>query len=303
MSKPRQIIPGSTYLITRRTSGRKYLLKPVPIVGQIFGYCLAHAANKYNIQVHAYCVMSNHYHMVATDPDGTLPAFMSWLNEFVAKALNVAWERWEYFWAPNTYSAVRLETSGDIIDKIIYTLANPVKSFLVSDSGNWPGITSRSNPFGAYKKFSRPKVYFKKNGALPKNASLQIQVPAGFEDSAVQFKTRINKHLKIAEAEIKRTAIKENRHFFGAAAATKVGHNDRPFSCPPRRNLNPQVASKHGPALKAAIFRLKKFRAEYALARENFDRGETSTNFPFGTYALHKHVTVESIPPPEMTSF
>ena len=41
-----------------------------------------------NLRVHAVCVMSNHYHIVATDVHGNLPEFMHWLNEYTAKCVN-----------------------------------------------------------------------------------------------------------------------------------------------------------------------------------------------------------------------
>jgi len=42
---------------------------------QIFTYCLAVAAKKAGILVHAIVVISNHYHIVCSDPKGRLPEF------------------------------------------------------------------------------------------------------------------------------------------------------------------------------------------------------------------------------------
>lgn len=300
MSKPRQIIPGSTYLITRRTSGRKYLLKPTPMVRQVFCYCLAHAAKTYNIQIHGYCVMSNHYHIVATDPDGKLPAFMSWLNEFIAKALNCVWGRWEYFWAPNTYSAVRLETPDDVVDKLIYTLTNPVKACLVSDSSKWPGVTSRTVPFGAKQQFQMPQAFFRKNGPLPKTASIILEVPQANKQSCSEFKTLLNKRLKETELDLRDFAKSQKRAFVGITAVKAMHHTDKPNSYEVKRNLNPHVASKDSGALRNALYRLRWFRSEYAAARERLDKGENSAVFPFGTYGLQKLVSIQAIPPPNL---
>jgi hypothetical protein len=41
MSLPRQVLPGSTYLVTRRCTQRQFLLKPTRLTCQIFAYCLA----------------------------------------------------------------------------------------------------------------------------------------------------------------------------------------------------------------------------------------------------------------------
>ena len=88
MSLPRQILPGAVYLLTRRTAQRRFFLRPDPETNQIFLFCLAVAAERFGILIHAYCALSNHYHIVLTDPEGTLPAFAHWLNEYVAKCVH-----------------------------------------------------------------------------------------------------------------------------------------------------------------------------------------------------------------------
>ncbi|MCK5797667.1 MAG: transposase [Deltaproteobacteria bacterium] len=85
MTKPRPIEKGATYLLTRRCFQRQFLLAPSALTNQIVTYCLGIAAERYGIDLHAFCFMSTHYHLVATDPRGELPEFMRWLNEFIAK--------------------------------------------------------------------------------------------------------------------------------------------------------------------------------------------------------------------------
>ena len=117
MTAPRQVLPGITYLVTRRCSQRQFLLRPSRASNQIFLYLLALAAARYRIRVHAFCVLSNHFHMIVTDPDAHLPAFHQFLDALVARAVNASLGRWEAFWAPNSYSAVRL-LSPRTIDRI-----------------------------------------------------------------------------------------------------------------------------------------------------------------------------------------
>jgi len=61
MSRPRQIVPGATVFVTRRCTQRQFLLKPSRLVNQVFLYCLAYAAARHGILVHAFIVMSNHF--------------------------------------------------------------------------------------------------------------------------------------------------------------------------------------------------------------------------------------------------
>ena len=108
ISLPRQILPGTCYLITRRCFQRSLLLRPDATTNQIFEFCLAYASGRFGVEIHAYCAMSNHYHLVLTDVEGRLPEFMHWMNVYIAKMLNARWGRTESFWAPGSYNSVQL---------------------------------------------------------------------------------------------------------------------------------------------------------------------------------------------------
>ncbi|MCK5797241.1 MAG: transposase [Deltaproteobacteria bacterium] len=178
MSKPRPIEKGATYLLTRRCFQRQFLLVPSALTNQIVTYCLGIATERYGIDVHAFCFMSTHYHIVATDPRGELPEFMRWLNEFIAKSMNARYGRWESFWAPQSYSAVKLVERNDILAKIVYTLQNPVSAGLVAKTDHWPGACSRPDDMlGAIRTIERPKVFFREDGALPATATLRLSSP------------------------------------------------------------------------------------------------------------------------------
>jgi REP element-mobilizing transposase RayT len=90
VSLPRPIVPGSIYLVARRCTQRQFLLKPTPLTSQIFEYCLAVAAERTGVRVHAACVLSNHWHAVVSDPHGRLPVFTELLHKYVAKAVNAS---------------------------------------------------------------------------------------------------------------------------------------------------------------------------------------------------------------------
>ena len=49
------------------------MLRPDDALNNAFVYCLAIAAKKHGVLVHALGVMSNHYHLVLTGPEGVLP--------------------------------------------------------------------------------------------------------------------------------------------------------------------------------------------------------------------------------------
>ncbi len=178
MTRPRQILPGSIYIITRRVTQRQFLLKPSKRVNQIFLYCLAVAAKKYGLLIHAVIAISNHYHIVCSDPSGKVARFQQWLNGMLARALNAHRGKWENFWASGTsYSCVRLETPQDCFDKMVYVMLNAVSAGLVPCADQWPGFHTLPSDIGRTFKVKRPKIFFDENGPLPEEAELSIVAP------------------------------------------------------------------------------------------------------------------------------
>jgi hypothetical protein len=102
-----------------------------------------------------------------TDPHARLPAFGQYLDSLVARAVNASHGRSESFWAPNSYSAVLLETPQDVVAKIAYVLANPVAAGLVERGSEWPGLWSAPSLFGGDPiAVERPRSFFRSDGPI-----------------------------------------------------------------------------------------------------------------------------------------
>ena len=140
MAHPRRIIANETYLITRRCNQRAFRLRPSPETNQIFMYCLAFAMKKTGVRLHAACAMSNHHHLVVTDPNGVLPDFLRELHRLTAKSINAAQGQWENLWEAKPCNVVRLVTDQDVEDKVAYVVMNPVVDGLVRRPDEWPGF-------------------------------------------------------------------------------------------------------------------------------------------------------------------
>ena len=85
---PRQVKKSTTYFVTCRCVSRTFRLVPTDKVTKLVEYCLALCAFLTGIRLHAYCFMSNHYHLVLTDVRGLLPDFMMRLNALLSRNLN-----------------------------------------------------------------------------------------------------------------------------------------------------------------------------------------------------------------------
>jgi REP element-mobilizing transposase RayT len=282
MTAPRQVLPGVTYLVTRRCARRELLLRPGRITTELFRYVLALATHRYGVRVHAFCVLSNHYHLVVTDPDARLPAFHQFLDSLVARALNAALGRWEAFWDPNSYSAVALATPDDVVAKAAYVLANPVAAGLVRRGRLWPGLWSGPEQVGAGALPAlRPGHFFDRSGDLPQELGLELTVPPGFE-SAEAYRARLESALEAQEAE----GARKHRQFLGAVRVLAQKPTARPKGGEPRRTLNPRVAARDRWKRVEALGRLVEFLRAYREAWAAWQQGARDVVFPAGTYLL-----------------
>jgi REP element-mobilizing transposase RayT len=282
MSAPRPVVKGTTYLVTRRCSERRFFLRPSRAVNEVFLFLLAVAAERFGLRVHLFCVLSNHFHLLLTDPKGRLPAFMQFLNGFLARVVNFIIGHKEAFFASGQYSAVELATPEDVLREAVYVLANPVAAGLVRFGHLWPGPWSAPERVGGEPfRVKRPKYFFSEEGSFPAEASLQLTVPPGFA-SAEEFRRRLVAALEEREAELGR----EHLSFLGEVKIRKQRPTDRPRTKEDRKILNPRVAAADKETRKALLERLLAFTRAHREAWLQWAEGNRKVVFPAGTYLM-----------------
>jgi hypothetical protein len=74
---PRPIGLDETVMAQKRCYRGEFRLRPDPEVTQVIAYCLGYCAHKYEIDLNEFEVLSNHDHILDTDPFGRRPAFVS----------------------------------------------------------------------------------------------------------------------------------------------------------------------------------------------------------------------------------
>jgi putative transposase len=286
MTAPRQVLPGTTYLLTRRCAQRQFLLRPAALTNQIFGYLLAVAAHRFGLQVHAFCIMSNHVHLVITDPEARLPAFAQYLGSLAARSLNAVLGRWESFWAPGSYSAVALVSPRDVVDKVAYVLANPVAAGLVRRGRDWPGLWSSPESVGAAPlAFERPGRFFRSHGKMPAHASLPLAVPPCFA-SAEAFRGAVSEALASTEAVAAASRDATGLGFLGVDRVVAQRPTARATVGEPRRGVAPRVACRDKWKRIEVLARLDAFLRDYRRAWDAWRRRARGVVFPAGTYLV-----------------
>ncbi len=112
-------------MLTRRARRRTFLLRPSKRTNKIVAYVVAVVAARRNIQLHALVVMSNHWHVCLTDPDGAVVDFQRDCRQFIARAVNAYHGEFENLWSCGSPSRVECERADDLIERIAHTMANP----------------------------------------------------------------------------------------------------------------------------------------------------------------------------------
>jgi putative transposase len=290
MSQARSIHPGTTYLITRRTERRHCLLRPDLLINAFIFYTFIVSARRYGILLHAFCAMSTHMHYVVTDPEGQLPRFLEMFHRIVAIGIRIihAWDG--SVWDRSQTSVVELNTRQAIVEKIAYTLANPVEAGLVWNAQDWPGAKTTVEDIGqSTLKVQRPNKYFRaKNSEWILNAQLAITLPPSIPSAEAQvFREDIRNELrKLENAAHER--IPQHK-VLGAKRASKVSPESRITTREPACQRNPTFALGRGAAKEvrlAAIAKLRAFRSAYREAWSKWRAGDRSVVFPAGTYAM-----------------
>ena len=105
MPRPkRDLIPGYTYHITTRCNNREFQLTRHEC-RQVFLYTLKKALAKFQFQLYAICIMSNHVHyLIEPAQPQDLPKIMHWINWYTAMCFNRMLNRTGHFWEKRYHS-------------------------------------------------------------------------------------------------------------------------------------------------------------------------------------------------------
>ena len=125
--------PGAMYHVMSRGDRREKIFLD-DVDRQDFLKTLAEACQKTNWQVHAYCLMPNHYHLVLETPEPNLVAGMAWLQSTYTIRLNHRHQLFGHVLS-GRYKAQLVEGSGNgyLRTACDYVHLNPVRARMVPE--------------------------------------------------------------------------------------------------------------------------------------------------------------------------
>lgn len=136
MSRPLRLeYAGALYHVTARGNERK----PIYLEDddfQLYLDVLGDVCNQYHWVIHAYCLMTNHYHLIIETPDANLSKGMRQLNGVYTQKFNRKYRRVGHLYQ-GRYKAILVEKDNYLLELSRYVVLNPVRAKMVSIAGDW----------------------------------------------------------------------------------------------------------------------------------------------------------------------
>ncbi|RNC67441.1 MAG: hypothetical protein ED859_14510 [Desulfuromonadales bacterium] len=150
MARPLRIeYPGAFYHVTSRGNEQKDIFKSRKDREKFLEY-LASATERYGAAVHAYCLMSNHYHLLLETPAGNLSQIMRHINGAYTTYFNVKRKRSGHLFQ-GRYKAILVEADEYLAELSRYIHLNPVRAGIVERPehyqwSSYQSFTGQSKP-------------------------------------------------------------------------------------------------------------------------------------------------------------
>jgi REP element-mobilizing transposase RayT len=136
MARPLRIeLSGGLYHVTSRGDRREDIYFSdadreawLALFGQV--------CSRFNWICHAYCLMSNHYHLVIETPEGNLAQGMRQLNGVYTQMVNRTHGRVGHVFQ-GRYKAILVEKDSYLLELARHVVLNPLRAGMVSDIDHW----------------------------------------------------------------------------------------------------------------------------------------------------------------------
>ena len=144
---PRVVVPGIPHHVTQRGNYRQKVFYREED-RKLYLEMLREYARHYGVAIHAFCLMGNHVHLVATPHDRQgLARLLQRLHSEYARALHARLRRVGHLWQAR-YASVAMDEKH-LWAAMVYVEQNPVRAGLSTQPWDWRWSTARAHILGA----------------------------------------------------------------------------------------------------------------------------------------------------------
>ena len=137
MARPLRIeYEGAVYHITSRGNARAEIFFDDDDRTLFLEIC-SKVVDRFNWSCHAYCLMSNHYHLLIETPSPNLSRGMQLLNGIYTQKFNRLHKRSGHVFQ-GRFKAILVEKESHLLELARYVVLNPVRANMVGSVGDWP---------------------------------------------------------------------------------------------------------------------------------------------------------------------
>jgi len=143
MARPLRIeYPGAVYHVTCRGNAREKVFFIDPD-REMFLELLADVAERFTWRCHAYCQMTNHFHLLIETLEPTLSLGMRQLNGVYTQEFNRRHRRTGHVFQ-GRFKGILVERDAYLLELARYVVLNPVRAKMVRSARDWPWSSYRA---------------------------------------------------------------------------------------------------------------------------------------------------------------
>jgi REP element-mobilizing transposase RayT len=294
MARRLRFIPsgGAVVEVTMRTLQGRFLMLPTSEVSQLILGIIARAQARYDMVIHAFVFMSDHYHMLLSVKSAfQLARFMCYVSSNIAREVGKLFWKGR-FWGRRYQAIVVSDEEAAQVARLKYILANGCKEGLVSRPQDWMGANVAWALLSGFwtiagRWFDRTKEYRARGTGQTERfesfEAVQISPLPGWEHlSPSEIKRRAASLIQEIEAE---TAQMHRRQGTGPLGMEQVLRHHQ-------HDVPKELETSPAPLFHAATKEIRQrlcaaydmFLQNYRRASERLKAGEVDVRFPSGCF-------------------
>lgn len=137
MTRPLRLeFAGALYHVTSRGDHREAIYRDV-VDREAWLETLALVCRRFNFVIHAYCQMTNHYHVLVETVEGNLSQGMRQLNGLYTQHFNRRHRLVGHLFQ-GRYKAILVQKESYLLELTRYVVLNPLRAHMVQSLAEWP---------------------------------------------------------------------------------------------------------------------------------------------------------------------